>query len=196
MKPLLLKRRRVALDLIHATEPDQLKDLRLPHLRGKAGVDMPPILLQECNGTYLVRDGHHRRLLAIRDGETHIAAYIAPKGWKSPTGSPFPSFWKYGEARVRWRGKVYDYGDMWGGAWRKGRPTRRDLAPLNVESSPVSMLASTQSKRGANFLRPCQRTSCCGPLGSMESALVLEQPRDVYTTRILMELRGQLTLGV
>lgn len=116
-----LERRTVALDLTQATEADEDKDLEPSHRHGTVGRDLPPILLEEQeDGTYLVRDGHHRRLIAIANGETHIEAYICPLGWESTSGSSFPYFWRHGEASVEWNGVTYDYGCMWGGCWRFG----------------------------------------------------------------------------
>jgi len=202
----LLERRSVALDLTEATEADEEKDLRPSFRHGKVGVDVPPILLQEQeDGTYLVRDGHHRRLIAIANGETHIEAYIAPAGWQSPSGSPFPYYHRHGEASVEWQGQVYDYGDMWSGDWRGDYREDEDNCEMQYneceycneecegECGGASRSARHHAWSRAQARRECNRVECCGPFERPES----QAPQaPVYGIGTRMELAGQLTLAI
>lgn len=185
----LLERRIVPLDLTEPTEPDEEKDTTPRHRHGKVGVDVPPILLQEQeDGTYLVRDGHHRRLLAIAAGDEYIEAYITPFGWKSPSGSPFPYFWERGEATVEWRGVEYDYGDMWGGAWRDAHDPLREL---DQDDGECDSCDSEPDSAPASRPLHCLRVSCCGPFGTREP---VASERSARYWRVAAEVLGQGTL--
>lgn len=109
---LILKTKSVLLSATVPTEPDGDKEYKLaknhPWHWSVPGHGTPPILLQDLgDGAYKVCDGHHRRLAAIRRGDTEITAYIMPPGI-----TQFSGFY------VEWDGRFIPYGEMWGVSWR------------------------------------------------------------------------------
>jgi ParB-like nuclease family protein len=101
-----------------ATESDDWKERplqeNLARHHGIPGADTPPILLQECSdGSYIVCDGHHRRLAAIRRGDETIAAYVIPAGLRPP----YPG--EGGSYEVEWQGRILSYQLMWFGEYAK-----------------------------------------------------------------------------
>jgi hypothetical protein len=147
---MLLETHDIDLELTIPTEDDNEKDISGHnwHRHGVCGVDVPPILLQETpDGTYLVRDGHHRRLVAIARRDATIKAYICPVGFQSERhGTPFPFYHVKGEANVMWRGREWDYGDMWAGRWREilGEPYN-DNATYGAPEDDTSASSSSDS---------------------------------------------------